>query len=823
MDDTQRVELAFDDIIQGSSSLDPPHPPGDGATRRIDGGPDATRRVAGEDGTRRVAESDSTQRSEVERVRLRGRLPLGTQAPGTLLCGDCRVLETLHPHESNRPGLFLCDAPEGRVIVKVAASQFAPRPELWGRLPFLQHANVLRIHRTHEVDGFFYEVQEYCTGGTLDDRVPRPGTGRAPATPEWLIDAFVPQLHAALRYLHGQDIIHRDIKPANIYLKPGPGGDTLILGDFDISAVLEQSRTSRDTQRAAGTWLYTAPEAFPRFVDDQAQGRRGRVTRSSDYYSLGITLIELLIGTTSLHLCQLPDLFDFYLQGGRVEIPQGLPGRLTLLLRGLLIRNRQTRWGVDELERWLRGDTTERDLKAVRDDEAFELAHASRPYRLREQVAIDLPSLADAMIREPETAMEDLLSGEVLLNWIGNIDTNVARDIRRDREAWRFTPEVALQCAILRCDATRAFVMPDGHEVTSARDWLARVAQLLARAPGSQDELLSPTMLGRLQSWLALKDDPDPHLAEAIGQITKTPIRARLEELAYLIHPDRPFQLRKGVIARTPKELVALTYGAPEEWKSGRPANYEAAYQRWYDGILHAWLRQRGLAEVAARCEQIRDRLPNDLFAAFETALRQLDPELAPVQVVVDLTAVPRLVTLEHRGQRRLALPYKVVGPGVPFGALTVHKGTSGVRVVEPLIKSREGTAELDFDARQEMPVGRTFTVHLTLESGIAQLDPTPVKVVYQVNFPLSVTLGRVAAGSAIGATLLGGARAVIGTFYPDGGTITLFNGQLRHLWWAIRDGTYPWMEGIIGALVLAVVMYLALRIWLVALERSEV
>lgn len=220
---------------------------------------------------------------------------------------------------------------------------------------------------------------------------------------------LVAQIQPALQYLHEQELIHRDIKPENIYLKDTCEPETLVLADFDISAVLDQTRTSRDTSRAAGTWLYTAPEAFPRFVDDHAGSRRGRVTRSADYYSLGITIIELLLGTTSLHQSRLPDLFDFYLQGGRVEIPAGVPGRLATLLRGLLIRNRGTRWGAAEVARWLAGATSQDDLKRIQDDDYFELARASRPYRLRDRQAVDLPGLAEAMFREPDVATEDLI------------------------------------------------------------------------------------------------------------------------------------------------------------------------------------------------------------------------------------------------------------------------------------------------------------------------------------------------------------------------------------------------------------------------------
>lgn len=241
--------------------------------------------------------------------------PLGVLPPGRILCGDCRVEHTRQPHESQRPGLYLCTAPEGRVMVKVAATQYPPKAELWQKLVFLHHPHVLRTYRTIEEGGFFYEVQAFCADGTVESLVPKPGTEVAPPSPEWIMETFIPQVSAALQYLHEQEIIHRDVKPANIYLHTISGYQVLVLGDFDISSVLETSRTSRDTQRTAGTWYYTAPEAFPRFVDDSTGGRRGRITRSSDYYSLGITIIELLLGTTSLHLCQLPDLFDFYLQG----------------------------------------------------------------------------------------------------------------------------------------------------------------------------------------------------------------------------------------------------------------------------------------------------------------------------------------------------------------------------------------------------------------------------------------------------------------------------------------------------------------------------
>ena len=244
------------------------------------------------------------------------RLPLGFLSPGSLLCDDCVVERTLYPQESQRPGVYLCLAPEGRVVVKVAALYYPPRQKLWQRLPGLRHPHLLRIYRVLTRDGYFFDIEEYCDEGTLDDRVPRPGSAYPAPTAEWVATALVPQMLAALRYLHGQEIVHRDLKPANIFVSGQGEGERMLLADFDISSVLAQERTSRDTQRAAGTWIYTAPEAFPRYLDTQSSGRVGRIARCNDYYALGISIIELLCGTTTLHQCQLADLFDCYLQGG---------------------------------------------------------------------------------------------------------------------------------------------------------------------------------------------------------------------------------------------------------------------------------------------------------------------------------------------------------------------------------------------------------------------------------------------------------------------------------------------------------------------------
>jgi len=793
-------------------------------TRRVDlsdNSPLATRRVAEIDtsATRRVEATDlPTSRAGQAPPAL---LPVGVLQPGAVLCGDCVVEQTLFAHESQRPGLYLCRAPEGEVIVKIAALNFPPRPELWHRLQFLDHPNILRTYRTIEENGYYYEVQEYCPGGTLAQRVPAPESGVKAVSGEWIEKVLVAQIHEALKYLHSHEIIHRDIKPANIYVKEQEGREALVLADFDISAVLEQTRTSRDTHRAAGTWLYTAPEAFPRFVDDHASSRRGRITRGSDYYSLGITIIELLLGTTSLHQTQLPDLFDFYLQGGRVEIPAGIPGRVTTLLRGLLIRGRHTRWGPEQVERWLRGQTSDADMKAIQDDEYFELARASRPYRLRDRHAVDLPGLAEAMFHEPDVATEDLITGDILLNWIGGLDPGVAREIRRDRDKLFLFPELVLHSAIMRCDPTRPFIFDDGGEAFTGEEWFALALQLVQQTKAPPETVITAEMLQRLEAWLRLKIEPEPALAEAIERIREAPPRVQLEEIAYLLQPERPFFVMRGTSAYTPKELALIAYGKAEEWKTKRPAAYDAVYQRWQEGALCAWLRQRGLAELAAQIDEVREKLADEPYAAFETTLRLLDSELPHVRLELNTVEIAHNCTVMYGRPRTFTVRYKARGAGVPFGAFTLRGSQPGMQLKDHIVRQREGSVEIAIDPRH-IPSSKAFSAKLELESTFAEAANMPARFTYTIVFPLDITVRLMLAGAGIGAVLLAIPRLML-SFLTDGKPVSPADFTLNNLWDEIARWEFSYWQFIVAFLVMLACLYAALRIWLWALRRSKV
>ncbi|MGF1515769.1 MAG: serine/threonine protein kinase [Elainellaceae cyanobacterium] len=91
-----------------------------------------------------------------------------------------------------------------------------------------------------------------------------------------------------LVYLHNQSppILHRDIKPSNIVLSTPPGQRTRIyLIDFGSVKPGVPGQGYSTALTLLGTHQYTAPEQLG-----------GRVLKTSDLYSLGLTLMTLITG-----------------------------------------------------------------------------------------------------------------------------------------------------------------------------------------------------------------------------------------------------------------------------------------------------------------------------------------------------------------------------------------------------------------------------------------------------------------------------------------------------------------------------------------------
>jgi len=93
-----------------------------------------------------------------------------------------------------------------------------------------------------------------------------------------------------LAFLHGASpapVIYRDFKTSNILLAPGFHAK---LSDFGLAKDGPVGEQSHVSTRVMGTYGYAAPEYM----------MTGHLTASSDVYSYGVVLLELLTGRRSL-------------------------------------------------------------------------------------------------------------------------------------------------------------------------------------------------------------------------------------------------------------------------------------------------------------------------------------------------------------------------------------------------------------------------------------------------------------------------------------------------------------------------------------------
>ncbi|MDB4778000.1 serine/threonine-protein kinase [bacterium] len=158
--------------------------------------------------------------------------------------------------------------------------------------------HVLKIHGAGEVGGRMYLILEFVEGPNLGSFI-----ARQPQDP--LSTAkIVQQISRGVAAAHQRNIVHRDLKPANILLKQNEGMSengrsttlenyTVKVADFGLAKALNPNEKTQpeftQTHQLVGTPAYMSPE--------QIAGHRSTVGFTSDVYSIGVLMYEMLTGT----------------------------------------------------------------------------------------------------------------------------------------------------------------------------------------------------------------------------------------------------------------------------------------------------------------------------------------------------------------------------------------------------------------------------------------------------------------------------------------------------------------------------------------------
>ncbi|MCB9639847.1 MAG: serine/threonine protein kinase [Myxococcales bacterium] len=129
-----------------------------------------------------------------------------------------------------------------------------------------------------------YMVMEFLEGETLQSVLEREG-----ALTIERVRNITKQICKALIVAHDIGIIHRDLKPENIFLVQRKGGETAKILDFGIARLAQSTQNLTGAGNIVGTPLYMSPE--------QCRGE-GELTASTDIYSFGVMLFQMLMGYT---------------------------------------------------------------------------------------------------------------------------------------------------------------------------------------------------------------------------------------------------------------------------------------------------------------------------------------------------------------------------------------------------------------------------------------------------------------------------------------------------------------------------------------------
>jgi eukaryotic-like serine/threonine-protein kinase len=142
----------------------------------------------------------------------------------------------------------------------------------------LSHPHIVTVIDRGEDDGQQFIVFEYIDGENLKQLLARTG----PLPTRRALELAL-EIADALAFAHEHGLVHRDVKPQNVLVSPD--GDAKVT-DFGIARSLDVEHGMTQTGTVLGTSNYLSPE--------QASGKP--TTRSTDVYSLGVVVYELLTG-----------------------------------------------------------------------------------------------------------------------------------------------------------------------------------------------------------------------------------------------------------------------------------------------------------------------------------------------------------------------------------------------------------------------------------------------------------------------------------------------------------------------------------------------
>ena len=152
-------------------------------------------------------------------------------------------------------------------------------------LAMMEHPNIARLYDAGvTAEGHPYFAMEYVNGEPITKYSEAGGIGLRERL------RIFQQVCSAVQHAHQKGVIHRDLKPSNILVMQQDGVAVPKVIDFGIAKAVNPATNTATSQTEVGVRVGT-----PRYMSPE-QETGGDVDSTSDIYSLGVVLFELLTG-----------------------------------------------------------------------------------------------------------------------------------------------------------------------------------------------------------------------------------------------------------------------------------------------------------------------------------------------------------------------------------------------------------------------------------------------------------------------------------------------------------------------------------------------
>lgn len=239
------------------------------------------------------------------------------------------VLESVVNADNGEAATFMCNYDGWICCAKIYYDDKLPDRDVLDKQRKISSSHIIKKMDQNVYNKHIYQIMPNFNGNIMSK----------PVNDKIILETIIPGVLDALKSIHEMGIIHGCIKPSNIFYNPM--GDDILLGDFGVSP-----------NHFGDCGKNIAMNYLPPEVQD------GIYDAKADYYSLGVTLVQLITGKNPFegmnkrNIIKTASTIEF-------KLPPKVSPLLQNIIRGLTVKDHDTRWGNEEIEKTLAGEVVE--------------------------------------------------------------------------------------------------------------------------------------------------------------------------------------------------------------------------------------------------------------------------------------------------------------------------------------------------------------------------------------------------------------------------------------------------------------------------------